>query len=227
MAQDKLTLFPLIFSVSLLLITIAGTLLFVSQLFIPAWQLLLGLSNPWYCSIFVLFLCPLIGMIRIPIALRLKGRSGSVNLLTTLLPLSILLYTYPTVQINWSTPHFIPAILSMILFWVSSFPSPKGGTLYRVSIIVGAVATVIFLNSILGNDIRAFLWMAFASQFVPLLVVDVIRTTQSTQFLSEGEEFILGGRNAHDPLWVSPSFTIFLAYSAHLLFWDFTPPLLG
>ena len=227
MAQDKFTLFPLIFSVSLLLITIAGTLLFVSQLFIPAWQILLGLSNPWYCSIFVLFLCPLIGMIRIPIALRLKGKSGSANLLTTILPLSILLYAYPTIQINWSTLHYIPGILSLGLFWVSSFPSPKGGTLYRISILVGSVATVIFLNSILGDNIRAFLWMAFASQFIPLLIVDTIRTAQSTQYLSEGEEFVLGGKNAHDPLWVSPSFAILFAYSAHLLFWDFTSPLLG
>ena len=223
MAQDKFTLFPLIFSVSLLLITIAGTLLFVSQLFIPAWQILLGLSSPWYCSIFVLFLCPLIGMIRIPISLRLKGRSGSANLLTTLLPLSILLYTYPTVQVNWSTIHLVPAALSAALFWVCSYPSPRGGTLYRFSILLGTVATVILLHSFLGDNIRSFLWMAFASQFIPLLIVDVIRTAQSTQFLAEGEEFILGGENAHDPLWVSPSFAIFCAYSAHLLFWDFTP----
>jgi hypothetical protein len=227
MAQDKFTLFPLIFSVSLLLITIAGTLLFVSQLFIPAWQILLGLSSPWYCSIFVLFLCPLLGMICISISLRLKGCSGFVNMLIMLLPLSILLYTYPTVQINWSTFHFIPGILSGALFWVCSYPSSQGGTLYRFSIFLGTIATVILLHSFLGDNIRAFLWMAFASQFIPLLVVEVIRTAQSTQYLSEEQSFVLGGTNAHDPLWVSPSFAIFFAYSAHLLFWNFTSPLLG
>ena len=227
MEQDKLPLFSIIFSLSLLVMSTVGILLFVSQLYIPAWQILLNMPNPWYCSILILFLCPLIGMMKLPIAFRFQGHSGSANMLGLLVPILVLLYTYPQVKINWSVIHCIPAMLSLLLFWVSSHPSSKGGTLYRISIFIGALSTTLFLNSILGHDIRSFLWLAFASQYLPLLIVDFLRTSQSARFLYEEEEYILGGNNAHSHLWVSPSFTIMLAYSAHLLFWEFEHPFFG
>ena len=227
MEQENLTLFSIIFSLSLIVLSMVGVLLFVSQLYIPAWQILLGLSNPWYCSIVILFLCPLIGMLKIPLAFRFQEHNGTANMLGVLAPSFALIYSYPDVSINWSFVHFIPALLSIALFWVSSHPSPNGGTLYRISLFVGSVSTIIFLNSILGRDIRSFLWLAFASQFIPLLIVDFLRTSQSAQYLSEGDEFVLGGANAHTHLWVGPSSTIMLAYCAHLLFWEFENPLFG
>ena len=227
MEQENLSLFSIIFSLSLLVFSAVGVLLFVSQLYIPAWQILLGLSNPWYCSILILFLCPLIGMMKIPLAFRFQGQGGSANMLGVLGPLFVLVYTYPEVSINWSAVHFIPAALSFLLFWVGSHPSPQGGTLYRICLLIGSLSTIVFLNSTLGNDIRSFLWLAFASQFLPLLVVDFLRTAQSARYLSEGDEYILGGNNANTHLWVGPSSTIMLAYSAHLLFWEFENPLFG
>ena len=227
MEQDNLSLFSIIFSLSLVVFATVGVLLFVSQLYIPAWQILLGLHNPWYCSVLILFLCPLIGILKIPLAFRFQEHSGNANMLGVLVPTFVLLYTYPDVSINWSFVHFIPAILSLALFWVSSHPSPNGGTLYRICLLIGSISTIIFLNSILGRDIRSFLWLAFASQFIPLLIVDFLRTSQSAKYLSEGEEYILGGTNAHTHLWIGPSSTIMLAYSAHLLFWEFDNPLFG
>lgn len=227
MEQDKLSIFSLIYSFLLIFICVAGLLLFVSQLCIPAWQIFLGMANPWYCSILILFICPLISIIKVPIALRFQGKSGSANMLSVFIPMGMLLYTYPSIQINWSFAHFLPALMSLILFWVSSFASPKGSSIYRISLVIGAFATVVFLNSILGNNIRSFLWLAFASQYFPLLIIDILRTSGSAQYLGIEEEYVLGGTNAHDPLWVAPSFALFMSYTAHLMFWDFEYPLLG
>ena len=227
MEQDKLSIFSLIYSFLLIFICAVGLLLFVSQLCIPAWQIFLGIDNPGYCSILILFVCPLISLIKVPIALRFQGHSGSANMLSVFIPMGMLMYTYPSVQINWSFAHLLPFIMSLILYWVSSYSNSKGSNMYRVSIIIGAFTTVVLLNSILGNNIRSFLWLAFASQFVPLLIVDLVRTSRSVQNLGIEEEYVLGGTTAHDPLWVAPSFALFMSYTAHLMFWDFEYPLLG
>ncbi|MAA80328.1 MAG: hypothetical protein CL916_13825 [Deltaproteobacteria bacterium] len=227
MEQDNLSLFSIIFSLSLVVFSTVGILLFVSQLYIPAWQILLGMSNPWYCSILILFLCPILGMMKLPLSFRFQNHSGTANLLGILGPSLALIYSYPDVSIHWSPVHFIPALLSFVLYWISSHPSPNGGTLYRICLLIGSISTILFLNSILGRDIRSFLWLAFASQFIPLLIIDFIRTSQSARYLSEGDEFIIGGTNAHSHLWIGPSSTIMLAYCAHLLFWEFKNPLFG
>ena len=225
MEQDRFQLFPILLSVAMVVMIGVLTLLFISTLFIPAWQEFLNIESPWYCSLFILFLCPLIGFIRLPVAIRFNGIQGSANMLSTIVPLAILAYTYPSSHINWSPFVYVPGVLSFILYWICSMPSERGTYLYRISILIGSVSSILIIQAFVGSNLQAFLWIAFASQFLPLLLVETIRTSQSTKLYTEDEEFVLGGKGAHDPLWVAPSFAIFLTYSTHLLFWGLkTPP---
>ena len=191
MEQDRFQLFPILLSAAMVLTIGVLTLLFVATLFIPAWQIFLDIENPWYCSLFLLFVCPLIGLIRLPVAIRFNGHQGSANMLSTVVPLAILAYTYPNSHINWSPFIYVPAALSFILYWISSFPSERGTYLYRVIILVGAASSVLMIHAFIGSNFRAFLGLAFASQFLPLLLVETIRTSQSTKFYREEEEFVL------------------------------------
>ena len=196
--------------------------LVLMEFLIPAWQELLGMDNTWLCAIMILLICPLMGLANIPVSIRLSGRTGSVNLLSVLLPITILGYIYPELDINWSWVHLTPIVLSLLLFLSCSYATPKGAHIYPFSFVVGAFGTLFMLHAILGHDIQQFLWFAFASQFIPLLLVDFLRTSQSAKLMMENDKFCLGQGGARASLWVAPSFTLFLSYLAHLYLWNST-----
>ena len=211
--------FPIIFSIALISVGFGFLLLFLAEYFIPAWQEFLALSNPWLCALFVLIVCPLIGLAKLPISFRFSDVGGSINLLSVIFPFAILAYIYPSLNINWTWAHLAPAILSFFLFLSCSYPSQKGAVIYRFVLPVSAIGSLFVLHAVLGHHIQEFLWLAFASQFIPLLIVDFVRTSQSAKLMDSTQAFCIGQGGAKAPLWVAPSFALFISYLAHEFFW--------
>ncbi|MEC7984190.1 MAG: hypothetical protein VX278_03445 [Myxococcota bacterium] len=222
MAQSETNLFSLIVSISFLSIGLAFVTLFLALLFVPAWQVFLMLRNPWYCSLFVLFAAPLIGLIKIPVSLKIGEHPASGNLLSLCLPPAILVYIYPTLQINWSAEMALPPFLSLVFFYVSSFHTERGSALYRITLTLSSLTTVFIFHSIVGDAVRELMWLSFASQFCTIVLVEFLRSRQSGG-LSDCEAIVLGGHGIRDPLWVAPSTALVFSYIGYSTFWNMNP----
>ena len=223
MAQSETNLFSLIVAISFLSIGLAFTTLFLALVFIPSWQVFLQVNNPWYYSLLVLFILPLVGLVKIPVALKIGKQPAAGNFLSLCISPAILLYTYPTVAINWSPEMLLPPILSLLFFYVASFYTEKGPYLYRITLSFSAITTVFILHYIVGDATRTLMWLAFASQFCTIFIVELLRALQTGKNIPKCEGIVLGGKGIRDPLWVAPSTALVFTYLGYTLLWNGNP----
>ena len=180
--------------------------------YVPAWQIFLGWSSPLPAAGMLLFLFPFLGMLNLPLPLRLENNLVGINILALLTPMVLILVTAVRISPSWNWLVLAPISLSVILYHSTCFITIRGVRIFGWTVTLANIINVYILHFLYGSRLEQVMWWAFVIQFFTVLGTEM-RIFAYRQFL------VIGSDGVKNALWSAPTSAIAFAYLGYKVLW--------
>jgi len=190
--------------------------------FVPAWKVFLQVEGFWGPAAALFVGGTLLGMINIPIGIRVRGIRYGVNLLGFGMPIVVACWMWGDITPPLTWHPMIPIVVSLLLYFPLTWTDEKGVRIPLLLLWGLSIADVLFFHYVAGYGVREVMWWGFTCQFSTLLIVDLYRGFFDAGPFSGGDGKLLsfGGAGASDALWSGPVGVVTLAFVFQWILWE-------
>jgi hypothetical protein len=188
--------------------------------YVPAWQIFLGWSSPILVAGLLLILFPILGMMNLPLPLRLENNLVGINILSLLTPMVLLPVTAFRISPAWSWLVLAPICLSVILYHSTCFITVRGVKVFGWTVTLANIFNIYILHILFGSRVEHVMWWAFAIQFFTVLGVETYKTVHGSEQIYAYRQFlVIGGKGVKNVLWSAPTSAIAFVYLGYWALW--------
>ena len=189
-------------------------------IYVPAWQIFLGWSNPLLAAGLLLFLFPFLGMLNLPLPLRLENNLIGINILALLTPLVLIPVTAVRISPSWNWLVLAPISLSVILYHSTCFITIRGVRIFGWTVTLANIINVYILHFLYGSRLDQVMWWAFVIQFLTVLSIESYKTVHGAKQIFAYRQFlVIGSDGVKNALWSAPTSAIAFVYLGYKVLW--------